>query len=182
MTVNHAESLSMNPYRDNKNCTCKETCFDKLYPSQEEMLRRIEMNTGVVEVPSPIGAGKTYTMILAPIVADVERAVVIESPHMLSWFQVAYHKLEEHFIVPSIAIDLKDNWYGVSRRSPSVLHVVTTATISRPDGNKVLDEIRPQMICIAKSSFKNVKLARSLRVFDYVKSNKDVKLCIWKDI
>ena len=88
-----------------RGCKCSEmgeACITELNPAQAWTLRELRQNGGVVGL-LPVGSGKTFIGILAPLaVAGCRVAILLAKPDQRLHYERAYLRLREHFKVPHL--------------------------------------------------------------------------------
>lgn len=153
-------------------------CVTQLNPEQAWSLREISLYGGILGFV-PVGGGKTFLGLLAPIAArGVRTAVLLVKSDQRLHYRNAWIRLREHFRVPSLVFD--DNSESLIVRGAPTLHLIPYSKLSRPEATKLLESLNPDLIvadechCIADR-----KSARTMRFLRYMASRQGLKFCGW---
>lgn len=153
-------------------------CVVQLNPEQAWSLREIALYGGILGFV-PVGGGKTFLGLLAPMAArGVKTAVLLVKSDQRLHYRNAWIRLREHFRVPSLVFD--DNSESLIVRGAPTLHLIPYSKLSRPEATKLLESLNPDLIVADEChSLADRKSARTMRFLRYMASRQGLKFCGW---
>ncbi len=146
-------------------------CITTLNAVQAWTLREARVVGGILGFVG-VGAGKSVSGILAPLVFDDCRlAVILIEPKQRRHYREHYLRLREHFRVPSIVYDgFLDNDPGATVPGTPPLHVVPYSKLSHKTSSKLLEHLSPDVLILDEAHRAVGKSAIGRRVKRYTVS------------
>ncbi len=165
--------------KPNTKCICAtldRPCITRLKPAQAWALFEIGMHGGLLG-PIGVGHGKTGLDILAPMVLDNCRTVVLlVPPSVVSQLLHDYQAWSQHFRVPSIIAGK----VGFIQAGNPVIHVIPYSKLSQASATTMLERLRPDTIIADEAhKLRYRDTATTSRVTRYFFEHPDTRLCCW---
>ncbi len=165
-------------------CQCravaKRDCIEALFPIQRAVLEEIVRARGVF-CPIAVGAGKTLIGLLAPVVTDVERTVMLVPAGQENQVRREHFWASQHLNVP--ALRSPGEALAAARNDlapPPGLYVLPYSLLSRPEWATILLDIKPQLIIADEGQkLRHLTSVTVRRVIEYFSQNPTTRLCIW---
>jgi hypothetical protein len=148
-----------------------------LNPWQLSMLDRLSALDRVMELPREIGYGHLVVSLLAPLVVPACRtALLLVSPGEIDYYSIKYASLQASGAELPSLIPQREDAYVVPD-APTV-HLCSHYLLSKPEGNTLLESIRPDLIV---SSIGVDDTTRSRRLYNYLRNNEQARMLRWSD-
>ena len=167
--------LAMSRYsRGERTCACSTIsplpCITRFLHVQAWMLHEMTTQAGLIAA-APIGAGKTLSLVLAPLaVPDCKLALMLIPSSLVDQIQRDYKRFAEHFRVPNIRVYLPDGKTFKPNPEPQgvpMLHVMAYPQLSTRRKSRWIEDLKPDLIiadecdAIAGWSSRRIRVARA---------------------
>jgi hypothetical protein len=153
-------------------CRCVEkwgNCISELLPIQGWALEELQQCSGLFGMLN-VGSGKTGISILAPLILNSRRTVLMIPPALKEQFLRDYAQWSEHFHVPQLQNQ-------AFRKEYPILYLVPYSKMSQSTSTDLMRKIAPDLIIMDEAHFlKNSTSARTKRLRRYLKECKNTRV------